>query len=86
VLWIKHCNQGIVIIAIFVDDCLIIGDDTNINDDIDELKKYDFGLKIENHLTDYLSCQIIANFETKTLFIMQPHLIENLEFEQLWHT
>jgi Reverse transcriptase (RNA-dependent DNA polymerase) len=26
-LWIKHFNQGIVIIAIYVDDCLIIGDD-----------------------------------------------------------
>ena len=55
-LWIKHFNQGIVIIAIYVDDCLIIGDDSKINEVIEELKGYNFGLKVEDHLTDYLSC------------------------------
>jgi histone deacetylase 1/2 len=78
-LWIKHFNQGIVIIAIYVDDCLIIGDDSKINEVIEELKGYNFGLKVEDHLTDYLSCQIITNLDDKTLFIMQPHLIKNLE-------
>jgi Reverse transcriptase (RNA-dependent DNA polymerase) len=53
-LWIKHVNQGIVIIAIYVNDCLIIGDDPNINEVIEELK-------VENHLTDYLSCRIVLN-------------------------
>jgi hypothetical protein len=38
-LWIKHFNKGIVIIAIYVDDCLIIGDDSNINEVIQELKR-----------------------------------------------
>jgi hypothetical protein len=35
---------------------------------------YNFGLKVEDHLTDHLSCQIIANYDNKMLFIMQPHL------------
>jgi Reverse transcriptase (RNA-dependent DNA polymerase) len=78
-IWIKHFNQGIVIIAIYVDDCLIIGDDSKINEVIEELKGYNFGLKVEDHLTDYLSCRIITNLDDKTLFIMQPHLIKNLE-------
>jgi hypothetical protein len=78
-LWIKHLDQGIVIIAIYVDDCLIIGDDSNINEVIEELKGYNFGLKVEEHLSDYLSCQIITNLDDKMLFIMQPHLIKNLE-------
>jgi hypothetical protein len=78
-LWIKHFNQGIVRIAIYVDDCMIIGDDLNIDEVIEELKGYNFGLKVEDHLTDYLSCRIITNFDNKTLFIMQPHLIKNLE-------
>jgi hypothetical protein len=39
-LWIKHLDQGIVIIAIYVDDFLIIGDDSNINEIIQELKGY----------------------------------------------
>jgi Reverse transcriptase (RNA-dependent DNA polymerase) len=78
-LWIKHFNQVIVIIAIYVDDCLIVGDDSKINEVIEELKGYNFGLKGEDHLTDYLSCQIMTNLDNKTLFIMQPHLIKNLE-------
>jgi hypothetical protein len=72
-------NLGIVIIVIYVDDCLIIGDDLNINEVIEELKGYNFALKVEDHLTDYLSCQIITNFDNKALFIMQPHLLENLK-------
>jgi hypothetical protein len=68
-----------VIIAIYVDDCLIIGDDLKINEVIKELKGYNFGLKVEDHVSDYLSCRIITNLENKTLFIMQPHLIKNLE-------
>jgi hypothetical protein len=70
-----------VIIAIYVDDSLIRGDDSKINEVIEELKGYNFGLKVEDHLTDYLSCQIITNLDDKTLFIMQPHLIKNLEVE-----
>jgi Reverse transcriptase (RNA-dependent DNA polymerase) len=41
-LWIKHLHQGIVIIAIYVDDYLIIGDDSNINEIIQELKGSNF--------------------------------------------
>jgi Reverse transcriptase (RNA-dependent DNA polymerase) len=48
-LWIQHSNQGIVIIAIYVNDCLIIGDDSKINEVIEELKGYNFGLKVEDH-------------------------------------
>jgi hypothetical protein len=52
-----------------------------VNEVIEDLKNFDFGLRIKNHLTDYLSCQIIANFENKTFFLMQPHLIESLELK-----
>jgi Reverse transcriptase (RNA-dependent DNA polymerase) len=36
-LWIKYSNQSIVFIAIYVDDCLMIGTDSDI-DDIIEIK------------------------------------------------
>jgi hypothetical protein len=39
-LWIKHFDQGTVIIPIHVGNCLIIGDDGNINKVIEELKNY----------------------------------------------
>jgi hypothetical protein len=38
----------------------------------------DFGLQIEDYLTDYLCGKIQINQETKTKFTMQPHLINSL--------
>jgi hypothetical protein len=38
------------------------------------LKNCDFGLKIEDNLTYYLSCKIQINQATKTTYVMQPHL------------
>jgi hypothetical protein len=43
------------------------------------LKKIGFNLENENNLTDYLSCQLIENSESKEILIIQPHLINNLE-------
>jgi hypothetical protein len=43
------------------------------------LKTSGFNLKVENNLTDYLSCQLIENIELKEILILQPHLINNLE-------
>jgi hypothetical protein len=43
------------------------------------LKNYDFGLKVEHNLTDYLSCRIFVNYENRATFNMQPHIIKNLE-------
>ena len=38
-----------------------------------------FGLKVEEFLSDYLSCKIHMDREKKVLYVMQPHLIKNLE-------
>jgi hypothetical protein len=35
-------------------------------------------LKIENNLTDYLSCCVLENEARSGIFIIQPHLINNL--------
>ena len=78
-LWIKYSNHGIVLIAIYVDDCLMVGREPDIDDVIEKLKNYDFGLKVEHNLTDYLSCRIFVNYENNVTFVMQPHLIKNLE-------
>ena len=66
-------------IAIYVNDCLMIGTDSNINDVIEKLKNYDFGLKVEHNLTDYLSSKIFVNCENRATRIMQLHLIKNLQ-------
>jgi hypothetical protein len=66
-------------IGIYVDDCLVIGKRDGIDDLIVGLKKIRFNLKVENNLTDYLSCKLIENAESKEIFMLQPHLINNLE-------
>jgi hypothetical protein len=63
---------------VYVDDCLVVGSEEGIQDMINCLKNCDFGLKIEDSLTDYLSCKIQINQATKTTYIMQPHLIKSL--------
>jgi hypothetical protein len=77
-LWTKYTEHGIVFIVIYVNNCLMIGNENNINDVIDGLKTYKFGLKIANDLKDYLSCRI-TDYERKTTFVMQHHLINNLK-------
>ena len=41
-------------------------------------KNCNFVLKIEDNLTDYLSCKIQINQESKTTFSMQSHFINHL--------
>jgi hypothetical protein len=36
-------------------------------------------LKIENNLTDYLSCCVIEDVKLNQILMLQPHLINNLQ-------
>jgi hypothetical protein len=78
-LWTKYTEHGIVFVGIYINDCLVISNENGINDVINGLKTYKFGLKIANDLKDYLSCRILNDYERKTTFVMQPHLINNLK-------
>jgi hypothetical protein len=49
--------------AIYVDDCLTIGTDIAIDEVIESMKNYGYGLKVENDLTEYLSCKIIQDID-----------------------
>jgi hypothetical protein len=73
----KWTQDGVIMIGIYVDDCLVIGKHNGIDELIIELKTSGFNLKVENNLIDYLSCQLIENSESKGIFILQPHLINN---------
>jgi hypothetical protein len=75
----KYTEHGIVFFGIYVNNCLVIGNENGINDVINRLKNFKFGLKIANDLKDYLSCRILTDYERKTTFVMKPHLINNLK-------
>jgi hypothetical protein len=76
---LKWTQYGVIVIGTYVDDCLVIRKRCRIDELIVELKTRVFNLKVENNLTDYLSCQLIENTESKEILILQPHLINNLE-------
>jgi hypothetical protein len=71
----KWTQDGVIMIGIYVDDCLVIGKHDRLDELIVELKTSGCNLKVENNLTDYLSCQLIEKAESKEILILQPHLI-----------
>ena len=73
-LYVKKSTKGIVYIALYVDDNLMIDDIAAIDDAIVALK-----LKILEGLQDYLSCKIKISNDKKHAWLGQSHLIKNLE-------
>ena len=74
----RKSHYGIVYIAIWVDDSLLIGHDAAIQQTIDDLKANGFGLKIEGELDNYLSCEISFSQDKSKGWIHQQHLIKRL--------
>jgi hypothetical protein len=78
-LFSKWEQDELTLVGIYVNDCLVIGKDDQIEKLIVDLKSNGFNLKIERDLNDYLSCCIIEDAHLKQILILQPHLIKNLE-------
>jgi hypothetical protein len=57
---------------------LRIGHNAAIKDSIKGMESQGLTLKVDEDLTDYLSCQIIFSEDNKQAWIGQPHLIKNL--------
>ena len=73
-MWDEKVNH-MIIIGIYVDDCLIIGKDENIDCLIDELKKHEFNLKVERKVNEYLSWCIEKSKDEGKLTMIQLHLL-----------
>ena len=83
-LFTRKDDNGIVFIALYVDDCLCIGTKAAIDDVIDKLRKFDLNLKIDRELKDYLSCEIHFASDRKSAVLHQGHIIKSIrnEFER----
>ena len=77
-LYVWKNNKGIVFIAIYVDDNLLVGNKEAIDKTIELLQKEGFNLKIEDNLEDYLSCNIHFSKSGNSAWLGQLHLIANL--------
>jgi hypothetical protein len=77
-LWTKYTEHGIVFVETYFDNGHVIGNENGINNIIDGLKTYKFGLKIADNLKDYLICRVLTDYERKITFVMQTNFIKNL--------
>jgi hypothetical protein len=75
----RWINGKVIMIGIYVDDCLVVGMEDQIQEVIQGLKASGFNLKVKSSLKDYLSCRVIEDLESKSILILQPHVINNLE-------
>jgi hypothetical protein len=75
----RWINGKLIMIGIYVDDCLVVGKEDQIHEVIQGLKASGFNLKVESSLKEYSSCCVIEDLESKSILILQPHLINNLE-------
>jgi Reverse transcriptase (RNA-dependent DNA polymerase) len=74
----KGNQLNIMIIGIYVDDCLVLGKEQDINKLTVDLELKGFSLKVERNLKDYLSCREIEDINKRKILILQPHLINKL--------
>ena len=77
-LYVKNSAKGVVYIALFVDNNLMVGDIEAIDDAISALKNIGLVLKVMERWQDYLSCKIKFSKDKKRTWLRQPHLIENV--------
>jgi hypothetical protein len=76
-MWDSVVNH-MLIIGIYVDDCLIIGKESSVSNLLEDLKKHEFSLKIEKDVVEYLSCHIVESKIEAKLTMIQPHLLIRL--------
>ena len=78
-LYVKKSAKDVVYVALYVDDNLMIGDITTIDDAIKALKCKGLVLKIVEGLQDYLSCEMKLSEDKKRAMLEQLHLVKNME-------
>ena len=75
----RNSKEGLVYIAVYVDDSLLVGTNEAMDKVIRDLEGCGFKLKVEGKLDDYLSCEITFNDDGTIAWIHQPYLIKKIE-------
>ena len=72
-LMCRRNENGICLIAICVDDSLLVGHGKAIQETINDLENEGFDLKLDGSIDDYLSCEISLDRKKNVGWIHQPH-------------
>ena len=76
-LFIRKLEKEICYIALWVDDCFMMGDEALLEDSIKKLSQ-ELKIKISG-AEDYLSCMIKYNKDETKCWVGQPHLTRKIE-------
>ena len=77
-LLFKRQENGECFVVVYVDDCLVMGNEHMVKHTIERIKEV-FKIKEKGNLEDYLGCEVLFNRRKTQAWIGQPHLIKNLE-------
>ena len=77
--YVKKSEKGVVYIALYVDNNLMVEDVVAIDDAITALKRHGLVLEVMEGLQDYLSSKRKFYNNKKRAWSGQPHLIKNME-------
>jgi hypothetical protein len=78
-LFVKYDGKDMLLVAVYVDDCYVIGTKAMLTWFVAEIQKHGFKIKVEDKPTDYLSCEIKFDRDKKCAWLGQPHLLKRLE-------
>ena len=78
-LYVKKSVKGIVYIALYIDNNVMVRYIATIDDAIEALENKGLVLKVMEGLQDYVSCKIKFSDDKKQAWLGQPHLIKNME-------
>ena len=78
-MFYQEAKKGKVYFGLYIDDSLLIGEPSAIQETIHDLKEKGLVLKIDDNLNDYLSCDIRFSDRRDKAWIGQPHLTANLQ-------
>ena len=76
-LLIRETNGGTMLLGLYVDDALLIGNKRDL-DEVENLMRKEFVIKVDYDLNDYLSCEILFSRNKEKAWIGQPHMVNKL--------
>ena len=77
-LMYRNDEDGLCIVLMYVDDNLVIGNETTIQKTVEQLKK-EFNVTVKEDTSDYLGCEVLTSENKRVGWIGQPHLHKNLQ-------
>ncbi|MGL4341755.1 MAG: reverse transcriptase domain-containing protein, partial [Lactococcus lactis] len=78
-LFCKRIGNSIIMLAVHVDDCYVIGNRKDIEQLVIDIESKGLKIKTNFETKDYLSCEILFNKNQTSAWLGQPHQMKKIE-------